>query len=75
MEVLAEEDPFQGLKGEERLLASVSGISRAYSSVMRNGLADSAALIASNGESTKASDGRPWSDHADDLVRSLLSDA
>ena len=73
-EVLAEEDPVEGLKGEERLLASVRGLSGADSSVLRSGIADSGALIAANNGRTVAPDGRPWSEHADDVVRHLLAD-
>ena len=55
-------------------MASVRGLSRAYSSVLRSGIADSAALIAANNGRTVAPDGRPWSEHADDVVRHLLAD-
>jgi hypothetical protein len=71
--VLSEENPADELHPEERVFAPARGIHRTYSSTLRSGLARSIALVAASSVTgERARDGRPWSEHAADLVTDLL---
>jgi excisionase family DNA binding protein len=74
VDVLLEEDPADDLVPEERPMASLSGHVRRHSGALRQGLAQSLALLASY-EGRFLPDGRPCKDAAADLVRAILGRA
>lgn len=72
--VLLEPDPTLALPAEDRPLATVKGIARGSSTVLRRGIAEGIALVGSMG-SALLSDGVSGADHARRLVREILSQA
>lgn len=70
--VLSEGDPAATLSVDDRLMASLRGVQRDFSTSLRSGLARSAALMAS--AEGQAPDGATWQLQADALVRDVLGD-
>lgn len=74
IKVLSEPDPILGLPKEQRFAPSVYGRSRTYSQRLREGIAETLALLGSHGESlTSCRTGLPQ-DIAALVVRELLAD-
>ena len=71
VEVLLETDPKLELPPEDRPLAAVKGVARGRSEVLRRGLAEGIALVASIGDEP-LSDGVSGADHARRLVHEIL---
>jgi excisionase family DNA binding protein len=69
--VLEEKVASQALPSDQALFASINGAPRAYSSALREGLADGLALVGSLGE-RDLGHGVTLADRARDFVRSLL---
>ncbi|SKA98415.1 hypothetical protein SAMN02745166_02753 [Prosthecobacter debontii] len=75
IKVLSELDPRLGLPKEERFAASFYGRSRIYSHRVREGIAETLALLGSHGESLTSCRGRLPQNVATQVVRELLADA
>jgi len=73
-EVLLEADPQLELPPQDRPMAAVKGVTRGRSLVLRRGLAEGVALVASAGNE-RLSDGASGADHARRVVREILSRA
>lgn len=73
-EVLLESDPRDDLSPDERPMASVMGKVRHYSPTLREGLADSLALVASHGQRHVAGT-QTCEDYSRRIVRTLLDNA
>lgn len=73
--VLAEIDPALELPAEKRYMAGALGRSRAWSETLREGLAETAALLGSRVGSERLADSTTGQEHADRLVWKLLTQA
>jgi hypothetical protein len=73
--VLGETDPTLDLSNEDRMMAGVTGKHHAYSGALREGLAQSLALVGTLGEKYRVGSGLPMADYAKQAVRSLLERA
>ena len=69
--VLSESDPTAGLSGFDAFIAPARGVSRRFSTALRNGIARSIALIGAN-EDEQAPDTQPWSQHAAIVVDAVM---
>jgi hypothetical protein len=69
--VLSEPDPTVGLSDFEVFMAPARGISRRFSTALRNGIVRSIALIGAN-EDEQAPDTQPWSQHAAIVVDAVM---
>jgi hypothetical protein len=70
LEVLGETDPTLELTQDERLLAGVRGLRRAFSSTLAEGVAQGLALLGSSDEALP--NGRALQEYADETVHELL---
>ncbi|ACY98107.1 hypothetical protein [Thermomonospora curvata] len=75
LEVLGERDPMAGLKETEQWKANLQGARRKYSSRLRKALAQTLALLGSNGERVRAPSGMRGSQWVRLPVRKLFSQA
>lgn len=75
VEVLLEPDPVRGLPAEERFMAGARGIRRTYSPVLREGLAEAAALMSALGADAMVEAQTSLADVAKSAVREILNAA
>ena len=72
---LLETDPTLDLSDEDRPLARIRGMQRQYSTVIRKGIARSAALMGARGQSISFDDGRTLAEHVQDMLGSIYTEA
>ncbi len=75
VEVLLEPDPVRELPAEERFMAGARGIRRIYSPVLREGLAEAAALMSDLGADDMVGAQTSLADVAKSVVREVLTSA